>query len=115
MSDDVRDLPTVTIGRKQWPVAEFVWRDTKVLMPKMQHIGNLNPNNITENDMNVMGDVAYLAISRVNGGLKREDFDALPITPKEILEAVPVILKQANMESKPAGEAQAQAAPTGTN
>jgi hypothetical protein len=105
--DDDNSLPTIRIGRKDWPVQEFVWRETKKLLPMVRHCANINWNNLTDKDMEVLGDMTYFTISRANGGLTREQFDEMPVTLREITEALPTIAKQADLEAKPAGEPQA--------
>ena len=115
MSDDDQTLPTIRLGHKDWPVSEFVWRDTKVLLPKMRAIARMDWQAITEGDMQLLGDVMHLAINRVNGGVPREDFDALPISIRQIVDAMPVIAKQADLEAPAPGEVPAQPVSTGTS
>jgi hypothetical protein len=111
-SDGTETLPTIRLGHKDWPVAEYVWRDTKKLLPKMQRVlralnaATSGGGIVEEEHMDLIGDVLFGAISRAQT-VTREDFDKLPISMRQIMKAIPVIARQADLEAPKTGEAEA--------
>jgi hypothetical protein len=115
MPDD--EIPSIMLGKRKFSVPELTWRDVKRLMPMMAKIARTDFREASEEQYNELADLVHIAVGRDIAGVKgitREDLDALPMTLKEILAAVPVIARQAGMESEqgakdvPAGEALAE-------
>jgi hypothetical protein len=112
MSDG--DLPTIKLGKEDFAVPEFAWRDVIKLTPLMSRCAKISFDSITESDMIAYGDLLFLAVSRGKPDLTRETFDALPLSLNQAIAALPVISAQAGLEAKKPGEGQAESDSPGT-
>lgn len=100
----------ITLGGKEWPIPELPWGVTKKLMPLMSKCAHIDPNNVTDEKMEAIGSVMLLAIKAGTPDMTAEKFDAMPVKLIEMLRAIPIILKAADLktvETKP-GEAPVQ-------
>lgn len=112
------EIPKITLGRKQWPVPEFVWGKSKKLVPMFRRAASLKWEAITDADMEFLGDMYFFVLQSGTPELTKADFEKLPISLRELTDALPTIAKQADIELvkvKPGapGEPQAQGS-TGT-
>lgn len=109
------DVPKIKLGGKEWPIPEFPWRVTKKILPLMSKIGRIDTSNVTEETMDNLTSVMFLAVSVGTPDLKRDDFENMPLKLPEMIIAIPVITAAADLkmvEVKP-GEEQVQAPTTG--
>lgn len=105
MSDET--IAKISLGGKEWPVPPLPWRVVKKLMPKMSKCAVIDTANLTDEKMEAIGDVMFLAVSAGTPELKRDDFENLAMSMREMINAIPIIAKQADLklQEKPAGEA----------
>lgn len=116
MSDDAQAVPTIRLGEKDYPVKEFVWRDTARILPKMRKMSKIDWDQPTEEDMQLVGDVVHIAIGRNGSGITRDQVDEIPMSMRQIVVALNIISEQADLvETKSAGEPEAQPVSTGTS
>lgn len=104
------EIPKINLGRREFPIPEIPWRVTKRLMPLMSKCSKIDATNISNEVMDAIGEVMWLAVSLGSPSLKREDFENLPMKLNEMIMAIPTIIRQADLEvveTKP-GEALVQ-------
>jgi hypothetical protein len=105
LDDRVDEDPKIVLGRREFAVPEFTWRELKKLMPAMRRCTKIDFGNLTEEDMDALGDLMWMVVTRGAWNSERAEFDNLPIRLPEILAAIPIITRQAGMEAAKAGEA----------
>jgi hypothetical protein len=107
LDDRVDENPKIVLGRREFAVPEFTWRELKKLMPAMRRCWKIDFGNLTEDDMNSLGELMWLVVHRSGETFydSYEAFEMLPIRLPEILAAIPIIARQAGMEAAKAGEA----------
>jgi hypothetical protein len=116
MTDD----PQIKLAGQTWTVPPFTLGEQKKVVPLINEIQKeARANGITERWFDLMIDLAVFAASRAQSGITKQEVEALPATRNQILDAFWVIVQQAGMETKPAGEAEGAESPqqnqTGTN
>lgn len=111
---ELMDAPAVTLGKREWKVPEFAARQNRRLLPLiMRSLSGLSDAmNLTQEQTDALFEAGYIALTRGYPNLTREQFDDLPVTASELMRALPIIAKQAGMETgkTAAGEAQAEGA-----
>lgn len=102
--------PTVSLGGKDYPVRPLAIRQMRVVIPAMVRLKGLRIEAITEAQIDDLASIAYHAVYPAQEKLTREDFDGLPVSPLELMQALPVIARQTGMAPKEdAGPGEAQA------
>lgn len=114
---ELSEAPKIMLGKKQWPVPEMAARQLIHLVPAMMRASKIAFDDLSEEDMRLLYDVTYIALTRAHPNLTREEFENLPVTFDQLVVAIPIIAKQAGMQMEvgpqaTAGEAQAAAPPT---
>ena len=107
------EIPKIKLGKREFPIPELPWRVTKKLMPKMSQCASINPGNITDEKMEAIGEAIWLVVSFGTPDLKRDEFENLTMSLQQMIEAIPIIIRQADLktvETKP-GEAPVQPSP----
>jgi hypothetical protein len=103
------DIAKVTLGKKEFTVPEFAWRDLCKFLPMLRLTAKIDWENMEEADLTKLGDIMYFAVSRPGKeSMPRDQFDDLPIRMEEFRNAMPIITKVAGAEAKSAGEAPAE-------
>jgi hypothetical protein len=104
------EVAKVTLGKKEFTVPEFYWRDLCKFLPMLRQTARIDWENMEESDMTKLGDLMFFAVSRPGAerGLTREEFDVLPISMAEFRDSMPIISKVAGAEAKTAGEAKTE-------
>src|SRR4051812_30324875 len=109
------DLPTVTLAGKEWPVKPLVILQLRVVVPAVMRIKTMVPSSITEEQYSDLIEIVYQAIAPGQSPpLKKEDFLTLPISLREMMEALDVIMPQAGLVKAEGGQGEAPASSTGT-
>lgn len=111
--------PSILLGGKEYPVKQLVIAQLRVVVPAMQRLGRIKPDQMTQEQMDDLIEVLYQAVSPgQEKPLTRDEFMAIPASPIELILAIPVVAQQAGMELQkvdgPAGEAPAGRKRTGT-
>ena len=113
---DFSEYPTVTLAGTHYPVKPLVVKQMRVVVPAMMRLQSLKLSTITEDQITDLVEICYQAVCPCQDKLTRDDFTNLPITPWELLDALPIIASQTGMLKKDAapGEAPAGNQSTGT-
>jgi hypothetical protein len=113
MSDE-NEKPKVKLGGKEFVLYEFSWRDLKRFLPKLRSVRQIDFTNFEEADLDKLTDLIFEVVTRPNPDdanyalITRDDFEKLPITLKQMLEAMPSIFKQLGVEPAKPGETPAE-------
>jgi hypothetical protein len=99
-------IPSIELGRITYLIPEFTWRELQTLLPLMRKCTKIKFEDLSADDMELLGDLMWFVASRTSTR-DREGFDQLPMRIPEILRAIPIIARQAGMES---GRGEAEAA-----
>lgn len=98
------DVPTITLDGKAWPVPRLAIKQNKRVAPliakRSKDIERLGPENLgalTEELMEDVSTIIFLGLQRGHKDLTREEFEDMPISPKELLGAFWTVAKQSYM------------------
>ena len=114
--------PAITLGGKEWPIPQLAVKQNRIIDPLLIRIipsvggdrsgllGRLAPH------YDALLEICYTALTRGNPELTRQQFDDLPVTLVEMMNAFNIIAQQTGIFVKepPSGEAQGVTPPTGT-
>jgi hypothetical protein len=108
------NIQNVTIGGREFPVPPLAIKDLRVIVPNVVHLQKSALNGtalLGGDDFGLLIDTVFSGVAAGSPGFKREDFDALPATPRELIAALTVVAEQTGMSAEPgeqrAGEDQA--------
>jgi hypothetical protein len=88
-------VPTITVGGRAWPIPPLAFKQLKVILPALGKIGpQLNLLSATEEQLEALGTAVYIAITRGTPELKRAEFDDMAMGPAELLQSLPVVIRQ---------------------
>lgn len=107
----------VTLGGRSWNLPPTPLKYIKKLVPLLSRMSNIDIGKATEDQMNDFYEVAFIAVQSADPSIKREAFEDMPITMREVLASIPVLTEQAGLkwrEGAPSGEAPAEVS-TSTN
>jgi len=113
------DIPRITMGGVTWPIPRLAIRQLEKVVPLIVEalpiLGRIGKEGLTPATGSVihdLGTIVYLALERGHKGLTRDAFDDMAMTLEELLDAVPVVMRQSGLfrtvkpgERPPAGEA----------
>lgn len=132
------DSEFITLVGQQWPIPPLGIRQNRIVVPKLlalvktlapmlaaSAVLKANPDvdpfaliqhfALSEEQMDMLGDVVYIALTRAHRTLSRDDFLDMPVGLKELAMAFPVIMKQCGF-LKPVSEvALGEEAPQGSS
>lgn len=110
------NLPTISLAGKDWPVKPLVILQLRIVVPAVMRIKGMSPTSITEEQYNDLIEIVYQAVAPgQEPPLKKDEFMAMPVTLKQMMEALDVILLQAGLvQNASPGEAAAGSPSTGT-
>jgi hypothetical protein len=111
------EIPSVTIGGRAFAVPRLVIKQLKVVVPGIFKLQKILPKpgedvSLDDETFGLLLDVVFVGISAGSPGFTRQNFEELPASPAELLDALGVISGQTGMEKvRPAA---AEAAGNGT-
>src|SRR5258707_46091 len=114
------DAPAITVLGKEYPVKEFVVRQTIFAQPRVKKIGTLRFGDYSEEQLQAIFDLLFITMPASDPKLSRATFDDLPIPLHEATIALPTILRRLGYDwvTKDAGapplDPAATTQPTGT-
>lgn len=111
---ELAEAPSITLGKKPWKVLELSTRQMIRIVPAMSRLDKIDFKIITEDQLETLYGIAFVAISRAQPQLTKDQFDDLPITVQEMMAALPVIARQAGLEIPKDGDATSGEAPAQT-
>ena len=94
------DHPTIRLGGTDYPVKPLVIRQMRVVIPAMMRLKALRFEAITEEQIADLVEISYQAVQPGQDKLTREAFNNLPISPLDLMAAMPVIAAQSGMAPK---------------
>lgn len=103
--------PTISLGGKDYPVPPLAIRQMRLVIPAMVRLKGLRIDTITEEQIGDLIEIVYQAVYPAQDKLTRDDFNNLPVSPLDLMKAMPVIATQTGMAPKK--EADAGEAPAG--
>ena len=112
--------PKMRLGGVDYALPTLTVRQLKTVVPKLAQVTKqeLSPFSMSEATVNDLFAVIFLSLSRAYPDLTQDQFDNLPISMIEAIQAVFVVMKQTGMIDKdtvlPLGEALAGVISTGT-
>jgi hypothetical protein len=118
-------IPTITLAGQKWPVPKLAIKQLAEVVPLIvDERGAMRRPRFDAAGVRDMTTVAYWAIERGHKGLTREQFDEMPISMDELLEAFafvglhtgalrPLKPGESNGVAHPLGETAATLSPTG--
>jgi hypothetical protein len=122
--DEIDAAPKVTLGKKEWAMPELAGRQIQKIVPRIFRgfkvvslMAAQKADEVTDDDLGVLYDIAYIALTRAHPELTRDEFDDLPVTISELMNAIVVIGEAAGLEVRkvqPEGEALAAETPPQT-
>jgi hypothetical protein len=92
--------PTVSLGGKDYTVKPLAIRQMRVVIPAMVRLKGLRIETITEAQIDDLTEIVWQAVRPGQDKLTREEFIDLPISPLDLMKALPVIAKQTGMAAK---------------
>lgn len=105
---DPLSAPEITLRGKTYKLPQLELSQIIPLTVRLLRMRNANIGSVeemTEEKLLTLYDVAYLALTLVDPTVSREKFDARPPSYPELLAAIPVIMRQSRfVDSVPAGE-----------
>lgn len=104
----------IILGRKTWSLPEFNVRTMMKVILLVQQIQRVDFGKLTQENLELVYEIAFIAINRADATITREQFEELPIALSEIIEAMPQIARQAGMKAPEVGEARADQPTTST-
>jgi hypothetical protein len=109
------DVPTIALGGVKWPIAGLVPRQLKIVVPLiMNTMPAIAKNAISEETVEAMCRIVFVAIERGHKGLTREEFDDMPMGLDELADGVVVVMKRSGMFKEKASPGEAPgSSPTG--
>lgn len=110
---ELSEAPQITLGKKLWRVPELAARQNMRIVPKIMAAQKTDFGSLTEDGIKIFYDIGFIALTRANPELTREQFDELPVGLNELLAALPIIARQAGMavaEVATGGQGEAPAA-----
>lgn len=113
---DIDEAPKVRLGKKDWSIPELSPRQIIKITGRMSHLQHIRLNELTEQDIEALYDIVFIALQRAHPDVDREKFDDMPIKPRQLMNAFPVIMRQSGLDMKETepGKAEAQSPSTGT-
>jgi hypothetical protein len=125
---EMTDVPKVRLAGRDWEIPLLAIKQLRVaipaifkIMPVFARVSVIQKEEdkdpfwfskvaLSTEDFDAIADATYAALTRATPGLARTEFDNLPISIEELLNALPVIVRQTGMikpapvEGAPAGE-----------
>lgn len=95
------DDPVITIGGREFEVPKLSLGQIKIVVPTLIRLNSMNPAAPTEENIEDLTTIAYLAILRGNPTFPKSEFLNLPATYDELCIARPIIGEQAGMTFRP--------------
>lgn len=123
MSDlDPLSAPDITLRGKTYKLPELELKQVIPLTARFLKLRGSNFNELSEEQLWMMFDVAFIVLNFVDPTLTREEFEKSAPTYQELIAAIPVIMRQGRFVRGPkptgdssAGEPEAKSPSTGTN
>jgi hypothetical protein len=97
--------PGITVGGQSFPVPPLSIGQLRIVVPAIQRLKGMNLEAITEDNINDLTEITYLAILRGTPTFPRDKFMSMAGTTEDLLMAFPVIAQQCGMISRKAGDA----------
>ena len=112
----------VTLAGREWPIPVLSIKQNRIVvpavlgfMPTIARIGAaiagqdknplwFNSLSLTTEDFDLMATAVYVALTKGNTGLSRNEFDNLEITLEELIAALPIVAQQTGLLKRAAGE-----------
>lgn len=111
-------VPKIVLAGKDFDIPQLAPRQQRIVVPAIMSMTNIMGK--AEDFMKQMNteqydkllDLVFVACTRAQPTLKRDDFLNMPITVRELLDAIPTIMQQTGIvKAVPAGEALSESAP----
>lgn len=126
--EEIEAAPKMKLGGHEYPVPMLVPRQNRIIGPKLFKLigaisigsGVINIGSMTTEIYDDLIDVVFVAATRANPGLKKDDLLDSPISLPELFEALGIVAEQSGLMRKAAagapapGEARAGTSQTGT-
>jgi hypothetical protein len=99
------DYPTITLGSRAYPMPPLAIKQMRKVIPRLLELATrfqppFDPTKLSEDDMNELSDVIYIAITRGSPQMTREQFDDIEATLPEMIASIDVIGAQAGMTKR---------------
>lgn len=106
--------PKITLGEKTWFIPKLAMRQSREIRKLARALTGSGSDasqtgQASEEQIEAMFEVCYIALTRANPELTKEAFEDLPIFQREVVAALPVIMRQAGFETEEVGNAPAAA------
>jgi hypothetical protein len=110
----------ISLGGREFVLYDFPWRLLKKYLIDIREITKIDFGNFEEGDLDKIAGIMFQAVSIPNQEgtskpITREEFEELPISLKQMMSAIPSLLKQAGMEPVKPGEAPAESPSASTS
>lgn len=97
------DGAAVALGGRTWVMADLAPRQFRKVIPAMLGLGAVQkPEDLDETQIDRLLDAIYHALTRNYPDLTRDEFLDLPITLKELIQALPALAMAAGIERREA-------------
>lgn len=121
----ISPVPTIQLAGQPYSIPQLAPRQQRVVVPAIMSFTNLMANQddfmkgMSTEQYDRLVDLVFVAVTRANPTMKKDDFLNMEITTRELLDAIPVIMQQTGIvKAVPAGESLSasapQSSPTGT-
>ena len=121
----ISPVPTIQLAGQQYQIPQLAPRQQRIVVPAIMSFTNLMANQddfmkgMSTEQYDRLVDLVFVAVTRANPTMKKDDFLNMEITTRELLDAIPVIMQQTGIvKAVPAGESLSasapQSSPTGT-
>lgn len=108
----------IELAGQKWPIPQLTIRQLRIIVPGMLKLAtNLAPvfnaqargesnvamlaaANFSTQDIDLMTDIVYAALTKLHKTLQRAEFEDMPFSINELALALPIIMAQAGMEQK---------------
>ncbi len=122
----IAPIPTVMLAGVAFEIPQLTPRQQRVVVPAIMRLTDIMTKReefmkqMTTDQFDMLIDLVFVACTKAKPTLKKDDFLNMEITVRELLEAIPLIMKQTGiMKETPAGEEQSASVNpnslTGTN
>ena len=114
---DTDGAPKIKLAGKEWPVPLLAAKQNKIIDPLIMKLIPIFAawkedkgralSQVAEEQYESLQIICYTALKRANPQLTRDEFDDLPISLHEMIEAFPVIAEQTGLFVKQSSESAA--------
>lgn len=92
--------PTVSLGGTDYPVKPLAIKQMRVVIPAMVRLKGLRIETITEAQIDDLVEIVWQAVRTGQEQLTRDAFGDMPISPLDLMKALPVVAAQTGMAAK---------------